>query len=69
MLQRVAEAAALLQTAERPMIIAGGGVQYSGAVAELTAFAEAHEYPDGRNHRRDGRIWWRGTRSTLGRLA
>jgi 3D-(3,5/4)-trihydroxycyclohexane-1,2-dione acylhydrolase (decyclizing) len=27
------------------MIIAGGGVQYSGAVAELTAFAEAHAIP------------------------
>ena len=32
------------------MIIAGGGVQYSGAVAELTAFAEAHEHPCGRDH-------------------
>jgi 3D-(3,5/4)-trihydroxycyclohexane-1,2-dione acylhydrolase (decyclizing) len=31
--------------AERPMIIAGGGVQYSGAVAELTAFAEGHAIP------------------------
>ena len=41
----VAEAAALLQAAKRPMIIAGGGVQYSGAVAELTAFAEAHGIP------------------------
>ncbi|MEM1267090.1 MAG: 3D-(3,5/4)-trihydroxycyclohexane-1,2-dione acylhydrolase (decyclizing) [Pseudomonadota bacterium] len=41
----VAEAAALLRTAERPAIIAGGGVQYARAVAELTAFAEAHEIP------------------------
>ncbi|MCB1332712.1 MAG: 3D-(3,5/4)-trihydroxycyclohexane-1,2-dione acylhydrolase (decyclizing) [Roseivivax sp.] len=41
----VAEAAALLQAAKRPMIIAGGGVQYSGAVAELTAFAEALGIP------------------------
>ncbi|MDJ0994362.1 MAG: 3D-(3,5/4)-trihydroxycyclohexane-1,2-dione acylhydrolase (decyclizing) [Dinoroseobacter sp.] len=41
----VADAAALLQSAERPMIIAGGGVQYSGAVAELTAFAEARGIP------------------------
>jgi len=39
------DAAALLKTAKRPMIIAGGGVQYSGAVAELTAFAEAHNIP------------------------
>ena len=41
----IAEAAALLKTAERPMIIAGGGVQYSGAIAELTAFAETHNIP------------------------
>lgn len=41
----VAEAVAALKGAERPVIIAGGGVQYSGAVAELTAFAEAHNIP------------------------
>ena len=41
----IAEAAALLAGAARPMIIAGGGVQYSGAVAELTGFAEAHGIP------------------------
>lgn len=41
----VAEAVALLKSAKRPMIIAGGGVQYSGAVAELTRFAEAHAIP------------------------
>ena len=41
----VADAAALLKGAERPMIIAGGGVQYSGAVAELTGFAEARQIP------------------------
>ncbi|MEO1154504.1 MAG: 3D-(3,5/4)-trihydroxycyclohexane-1,2-dione acylhydrolase (decyclizing) [Pseudomonadota bacterium] len=41
----VADAVAVLRSAERPMIIAGGGVQYSGAVAELTGFAEAHGIP------------------------
>ncbi|WP_342071045.1 3D-(3,5/4)-trihydroxycyclohexane-1,2-dione acylhydrolase (decyclizing) [Yoonia algicola] len=41
----VADAVALLKNAKRPMIIAGGGVQYSGAVAELTAFAEATGIP------------------------
>ncbi|MEM9473797.1 MAG: 3D-(3,5/4)-trihydroxycyclohexane-1,2-dione acylhydrolase (decyclizing) [Pseudomonadota bacterium] len=41
----IADAAALLKSAERPIIIAGGGVQYSGAVAELTALAEAHGIP------------------------
>ncbi|MDE0851258.1 3D-(3,5/4)-trihydroxycyclohexane-1,2-dione acylhydrolase (decyclizing) [Yoonia sp.] len=41
----VADAVALLKAAKRPMIIAGGGIQYSGAVAELTAFAEATGIP------------------------
>ncbi|MEO1795221.1 MAG: thiamine pyrophosphate-dependent enzyme, partial [Pseudomonadota bacterium] len=41
----IADAAARLKTAERPMIIAGGGVQYGDAVRELTAFAEAHRIP------------------------
>jgi len=41
----VAEAAALLKAARRPMIIAGGGVQYGGAVAELTSFAESMNIP------------------------
>ncbi len=43
--REVADAVALLKTARKPMIIAGGGVQYSRAVAELTAFAEAHQIP------------------------
>ena len=41
----IADAVAALKGAERPMIIAGGGVQYSRAVAELTAFAQAHRIP------------------------
>lgn len=41
----IADAAALLSRAERPLIIAGGGVQYSGAVAELTAFARMRNIP------------------------
>jgi 3D-(3,5/4)-trihydroxycyclohexane-1,2-dione acylhydrolase (decyclizing) len=41
----IADAAKLLSGAKRPMIIAGGGVQYSGAVAELTTFADAHAIP------------------------
>ncbi|MGI9501075.1 MAG: 3D-(3,5/4)-trihydroxycyclohexane-1,2-dione acylhydrolase (decyclizing) [Geminicoccaceae bacterium] len=43
--EEVNAAVALLRSASRPMIIAGGGVQYSGAVAELTAFADAHGIP------------------------
>lgn len=41
----VYDAATLLAAARRPLIIAGGGVQYSGAGAELMAFAEAHAIP------------------------
>lgn len=41
----LADAVACLKGAERPLIIAGGGVQYSGAVAELTRFAETHRIP------------------------
>lgn len=41
----IADAAAKLKSAERPMIIAGGGVQYSRAVDELHAFASKHNIP------------------------
>ncbi|MFS4582397.1 3D-(3,5/4)-trihydroxycyclohexane-1,2-dione acylhydrolase (decyclizing) [Phaeobacter sp. C3_T13_0] len=41
----ISDAAVALREAKRPMIIAGGGVQYSRAVAELTRFAEAHQIP------------------------
>jgi len=43
--EEIADAAALIKGAERPMIVAGGGVQYSGAVADLVAFAETHNIP------------------------
>jgi acetolactate synthase-1/2/3 large subunit len=38
-------ALALLQAAERPVIVAGGGVRASGAAAELVALAEALQIP------------------------
>ncbi|WGW04313.1 3D-(3,5/4)-trihydroxycyclohexane-1,2-dione acylhydrolase (decyclizing) [Tropicibacter oceani] len=44
-LAEIEDALTALKGAERPMIIAGGGVQYSRAVKELTAFAEAHQIP------------------------
>lgn len=43
--REIEDATALLKTAKRPMIIAGGGVQYSGAISELKAFAERHGIP------------------------
>jgi 3D-(3,5/4)-trihydroxycyclohexane-1,2-dione acylhydrolase (decyclizing) len=41
----IATAARVLRGAKKPLIISGGGVFYSGAVAELTAFAECHNVP------------------------
>lgn len=41
----ITTAAQVLAAAEKPLIIAGGGVHYSGAVAELTAFAVKHGIP------------------------
>ncbi|MET0748646.1 MAG: 3D-(3,5/4)-trihydroxycyclohexane-1,2-dione acylhydrolase (decyclizing) [Rhizobium sp.] len=41
----LANAIALIRKAERPVIIAGGGVLYSQATVELAAFAEAHGIP------------------------
>jgi len=42
---QVATAAAVLRESARPLIIAGGGVHYSFAEIELTAFAERHNIP------------------------
>ena len=41
----VAKAVAVLAGAEKPLIVSGGGVHYSGAAAELAAFAEKHGIP------------------------
>ncbi|WP_374455982.1 3D-(3,5/4)-trihydroxycyclohexane-1,2-dione acylhydrolase (decyclizing) [Nocardioides sp.] len=38
-------AAQVLQAAERPLLVLGGGVRYSGAAAEALALAEAHRVP------------------------
>jgi len=43
--QRVREAAALLAQAQRPIIVAGGGVVASGAQAEVVALAEKLDIP------------------------
>jgi 3D-(3,5/4)-trihydroxycyclohexane-1,2-dione acylhydrolase (decyclizing) len=41
----VEAAAAMLKACKRPLIIAGGGVQYSRASAEILGFAEQHNVP------------------------
>ncbi len=41
----IAEAARILRRANKPLIVSGGGVLYSGAEAKLTDFAEVHNIP------------------------
>jgi 3D-(3,5/4)-trihydroxycyclohexane-1,2-dione acylhydrolase (decyclizing) len=41
----LAAAVVAVRTAERPLLVVGGGVRYSGAAAEAVAFAEAHGVP------------------------
>ena len=43
--RELASAARMIQSSSRPLIIAGGGVQYGNAVEELTNFAELHQIP------------------------
>jgi len=43
--QDLIDAAACLKAAKKPVIIAGGGVQYADAVDELRGFAEKHNIP------------------------
>jgi 3D-(3,5/4)-trihydroxycyclohexane-1,2-dione acylhydrolase (decyclizing) len=41
----LAEAADILRGAERPLLVAGGGVRYSGAARQLLEFADNHGIP------------------------
>ncbi|MGO4737678.1 3D-(3,5/4)-trihydroxycyclohexane-1,2-dione acylhydrolase (decyclizing) [Bosea sp. 2KB_26] len=43
--QELADAVRLLKAAKKPLVIAGGGVLYSGAEAALAEFCEAHGIP------------------------
>lgn len=43
--QELAEVAEIIRTANRPVIVAGGGVHYAGATAALATFAETHNIP------------------------
>ena len=43
--EEIKDAISLLECAKRPLIIAGGGIQYSRATAELDAFVEKHQIP------------------------
>lgn len=52
------KAAALVRSKRRPLIVAGGGVQYSGATAELAAFAEKFGIPVAETQAGKGSLPW-----------
>ncbi len=55
--RRVLERAAeLIRSAERPLIVAGGGVHYSGATTELARFCEATGIPVGQSQAGKGTL-------------
>ncbi|MEV0223850.1 3D-(3,5/4)-trihydroxycyclohexane-1,2-dione acylhydrolase (decyclizing) [Streptomyces sp. NPDC050704] len=54
----VERAARLLRTARKPLIVAGGGVVYSGAETRLRAFAEATGIPVADTHAGKGAVPW-----------
>ncbi len=53
---RLAEAAAVVRSARRPLVVAGGGVHYSGAVDALAAFCEATGIPVGQSQAGKGTL-------------
>jgi 3D-(3,5/4)-trihydroxycyclohexane-1,2-dione acylhydrolase (decyclizing) len=54
----LAEAAAALRGAKRPLIIAGGGVKYARAEAALAAFAQRHGLPVAETQAGKGSLPW-----------
>ena len=54
----LARAASLLRGAERPLIVAGGGVLYSGAAETLRAFAARHRVPVAETQAGKGAMPW-----------
>lgn len=56
--REVAEVVALLKAAERPMIVAGGGVIYSEAEPDLMAFARKHNIPVVETQAGKGAVDW-----------
>ncbi len=56
--QDLAEAAAVLSKAKNPVIVAGGGVLYSGATEALQAFAETHNIPMTETQAGKGAMAW-----------
>ncbi|MFE3458673.1 3D-(3,5/4)-trihydroxycyclohexane-1,2-dione acylhydrolase (decyclizing) [Nocardiopsis aegyptia] len=62
----LARAASVIRGAERPLLVAGGGVVYSGAEAALRAFAEATGIPVADTHAGKGALPWDHDRAVGG---
>ena len=56
--RELAEAVAALKAAKKPLIVTGGGVIYSGAEAELAAFARKHNIPMVETQAGKGAVDW-----------
>lgn len=56
--RELADAVALLRSAKRPLIVAGGGVLYSQAWAALRAFVDAHGVPVVESHGGKSSLPW-----------
>lgn len=54
----LADAVTALKAAQKPLIVAGGGVHYSGATARLRAFAEKHGVPVAETQGGKGALNW-----------
>ncbi len=56
--EAIALAAAMIRQAERPLVIAGGGVRYSGAAQALARLAERHGLPVAETQAGKGSLPW-----------
>lgn len=56
--EEVGQAAEMVRSARRPLIIAGGGIRYSGAETELDAFATRHRFPVTETMAGKGSLGW-----------
>jgi len=54
----LAEALEILKSAERPLIVSGGGVQYSRACEKLSEFAKQHNIPVAETQAGKGNMAW-----------
>jgi 3D-(3,5/4)-trihydroxycyclohexane-1,2-dione acylhydrolase (decyclizing) len=57
------EAIALIKTAKKPVVIAGGGLHYSGALAEFDAFVSQYNLPVGETQAGKGALPWDHTQN------